>query len=571
MNVWLKFWRTGAAIVIMLASGTALAQHRAGDALAAAKEQALPVEQFLYQYLLSEIAGQRGGASTAARGLIDLAARTRDAKVARRAVEIAYQANQLDEAREGATLWLEIEPASIMARQLLSRLAGGTLETSVANLRTWLAEPKRTGTVLMQVSAILARYPDKARMLDSVRDLTRPYLTRPEARYALAQAEVFANNIAAGLNEAEAALALRANWAPAAILKAQILREQKGSAGAEVARNYLQSFLAVHPAEPEVRLAYARLLVAEKSLLSAREEYRRVARETPDNAEVLYAIGLISQQIGDYADAEAQYQSVLSQMPSDPNPVWYNLGDVANLKKDPGGALNWYRKVNDGDYFIGAQLKIATILAKRDGIATGRKYLRDARNGETESTDTQIQLTLVEAQLLRDYKAFAEVFTLLSDALRTNPDHPDLLYERAMVAEKINKFDVLEADLKRVIEIKPSHAHAFNALGYTLADQGKRLNEAQGYIEKALKLAPNDAFIQDSLGWVQFRQGRKEEALNTLKKAYETRPDPEIAAHLGEVMWSLGQRKEAQDLWKAQLVEHPENESLLGIMKKYKP
>lgn len=552
--------------LVFLACGQAFAAD-ADPGYAARAERALAPEQFLYQYLLSEIAAQRGEPIAAARGLMDLAARTRDAKVARRAVEIAYQAGQPDSAREGAILWLDIEPNSVMARQLLSRLAGGTHDATVANLRSWLNEPRRAPTLLLQIPAMLARYPDKARLLASTHELAARYLSLPEAHFALAQAELYASNASAAMASAEQALVLRANWAPAAILKAQLLRER----GENVAADYLKSFLKNFPAESDVRLAYARALVLQKNLREAREEFRRVATELPGDGEIPYAIGLLSQQLGDPADAQTQYQRVLTLKPNDPNPVWFNLGEVATVSKDVPAALSWYRKVTAGDYFVGAQLKMAALIAKRDGVAAGRKHLREAREADANSPDTNVQLILAEAQLLRDNKSFVEAYAFLSDALRATPDVPDLIYDRAMMAEKLNKFDIFEADLKRVIALKPDHAHAHNALGYTLAEQGKRLDEAQQWIEKAIALAPNDAFIQDSLGWVQFRKGNREAALATLKKAYAARPDPEIAAHLGEVMHSLGQRAEAHALWRAALVEHPGNEIITGIMEKLKP
>ena len=150
-------------------------------------------------------------------------------------------------------------------------------------------------------------------------------------------------------------------------------------------------------------------------------------------------------------------------------------------------------------------------------------------------------------------------------------DTADLLYDRAMVAEKINKLDIMEADLRRVIELKPEHAHAYNALGYTFAERNQRLEEAYDLVQKALKLAPNDAFIKDSLGWVQFRLGRVDEALQTLREAHQQRRDPEIAAHLGEILWAKGEREEALKVWRNSLLENPDNESLVSVMKKFTP
>ena len=204
-------------------------------------------------------------------------------------------------------------------------------------------------------------------------------------------------------------------------------------------------------------------------------------------------------------------------------------------------------------------------------MPAGRKFLQDAQAAETDAPETRIQLILAEAQLLRDAKLFKEAFDALSAAIDKNPGTADLLYDRAMVAEKIDKFDVLEADLRKVIELKPDQAHAYNALGYTFADRNQRLDEAYTLVNKALSLSPGDAFIQDSLGWVHFRLGRVDEALATLKKAYLKRRDPEIAAHLGEVLWAKGEKAEALKLWQSALLESPDNEVLKTVMGKFKP
>ncbi len=177
----------------------------------------------------------------------------------------------------------------------------------------------------------------------------------------------------------------------------------------------------------------------------------------------------------------------------------------------------------------------------------------------------------IEAQLLRDAKAWRDTYEMLSKAVAEFPDSFELLYDRAMAAERVDRIDVLEKDLRRVIQLKPDYAHAYNALGYTLADRTDRLEEAQALIEKAVKLSPEDPFILDSLGWVQYRRGNLDDALRSLKAAYGSRPDPEIAAHLGEVLWTLGRRDEASKLWKAALTQNPDHETLLAVIQKFKP
>ena len=526
-------------------------------------------DQILYQYLISEIAGQRGRIGLALRGLTDLAQRTRDPRLARRAVEVAFQARELPLALDATTLWLELEPNSTVARQALAALIGnqGTLDSARTSIAAMLVQPGRAAAVLMQVNPLLARFSDKAAVAEAVKTLAGPYLYLPEAHYAIALSLLSAKDSGGALLAIDEALHKRSNWAQAAILKSQIFHETS----AEQAVAYLAQYLAEFPDANEVRQSYARLLVVQKSYLSAREQFRIAAKDRPADPEITYAVGLLSQQIEDFADAEVQFKRVLELAPRDANPVYFNLGAVAEGQNRPGAAIEWYRHITAGEYYVTAQLKIAHIIAKRDGIDAARKHFRDVQAAEQDAPETRIQLILAEAQLLRDSRALPEAFNLLSGAIEKNPDTADLLYDRAMVAEKIDKLDVMEADLRRVIELKPEHAHAYNALGYTFAERNQRLDEAHQLVQKALGFAPNDAFIQDSLGWVQFRLGRMEEALKTLKGAYLLRRDPEIAAHLGEILWAKGDRDGALKVWRAALLESPGNEALVSVMKKFAP
>jgi Flp pilus assembly protein TadD len=176
-----------------------------------------------------------------------------------------------------------------------------------------------------------------------------------------------------------------------------------------------------------------------------------------------------------------------------------------------------------------------------------------------------------EAQLLREAGRNADAHQALTAALERQPDQPELLYEVALLAEKLGRVDELESRLRRLIEIKPDHAHALNALGYSLADRNIRLVEARTLIDRALELAPNDPFILDSKGWVLFRQGETQAALDTLNQAFGIRPDPEIAAHLGEVLWSIGRKDEARQTWDTARKEHPANEALAETVKRLQP
>jgi tetratricopeptide (TPR) repeat protein len=313
-------------------------------------------------------------------------------------------------------------------------------------------------------------------------------------------------------------------------------------------------------------LSYARLLVAEKRIDPARREFQRIEQEAPNNADVAVTIGLLSLQMNDYDLAEAKFKRALELNYRDADALRYYLGQVAEERKRYDEALGWYGKVSAGEQVVPAAARYAFILAKQNKVAEARTYLQRV---EVQNQQQRTQLTQAEAQVLREAKAYQESFDLLGNALDQQPDHPDLLYDYAMAAERLDRIDVLEAKLKRLIQLKPDHAQAYNALGYTLADRNIRLKEAREFIEKALKLAPDDPFILDSMGWVNYRMGSLNEGLEYLKRAYSQRPDPEIAAHLGEVLWVQGKKAEAEQLWRGSMKEHPGNDELKAVMKKF--
>jgi tetratricopeptide (TPR) repeat protein len=330
--------------------------------------------------------------------------------------------------------------------------------------------------------------------------------------------------------------------------------------------SYLAGYLKQHPQAKDARLSYARMLVADKKLPEARAQFEVLLAEFPDNAEVTMAVALLALQLNDYDAAEMQLKRALEKNYKDPDAVRLYLGQVNEERKRYDEALKWYGAVGAGEQHINAQARYAGVLAKQGRLADARKHLQQvsARNSQQ-----RVQLTQAEAQLLREATAYQDAFDLLGRALEKLPDSHELLYDHAMAAEKVNRLDVLEANLRKLITLRPDHAHAHNALGYTFADRNERLDEARQLIETALKLAPEDPFIMDSMGWVLYRQGQITEALDYLKRAHALRPDPEIAAHLGELLWVSGQRDEARKLWSSVQKEHPNNEVLQNTVNRF--
>ena len=273
-------------------------------------------------------------------------------------------------------------------------------------------------------------------------------------------------------------------------------------------------------------------------------------------------------QLNDYALAETNLRRLLDMDYRDKNNVRLYLGQIAEEQKKFPDALRWYREVERGEQFIAAQVRYAQVLAKEGKLAEARAHLQQV---EASSSQQRVQLTLAEAQLLRDANQPKMAFELVQQALDRLPNHPELLYDYAMLAERIDRIDILESSLKKLINLQPDHAHAYNALGYTLADRNERLDEARGLIERALKLSPGDAFIIDSMGWVLYRMGNLKESVNYLRRAFAERPDPEIAAHLGEVLWVIGERGEAEKVWRDAVTKSPQNDTLLKTIKRLNP
>jgi tetratricopeptide (TPR) repeat protein len=524
-------------------------------------------EELLYKMMLAEVALQRGQPHIAVQTYLELARETRDPRVARRATEVAWNARFSSAALEAAGIWLQVDPGSAQARQVIAALLVNQARIADAqpHLEKWLATGRDSvGQSFLQLSTLLARHKDKPEVLKLMQALAQPYPDVPEARLAVAQAAWNADNQKVSLEEARAALKLRPDWEIAALFVAQVLQRQSN----EAALGYLNEYLRDHPKARDARLNYARLLVATKSFPEARRQFEVLVEAYPENADVGMAVALLAMQANDYEAAETQLQRVLKLNYKDPELARFYLGQLNEERKRFDEALKWYATVTQGEQFIAAQSRYAAILAKQGRLPEARKHLQETT---ARSAQQRVQLTQAEAQLLRDANAYQEAFDLLGQALAKMPDYPDLLYDHAMAAEKVNRLDILEANLKQLIKLRPDHAHAYNALGYTFADRNQRIDEAYRLIETALKLAPDDPFIQDSMGWVLFRMGRGRDGLDFLQRAYQQRPDPEIAAHLGEVLWALNERDQARKIWAESLEAHPNNELLQDTVKRFQP
>jgi tetratricopeptide (TPR) repeat protein len=566
-------------LLALLLAGAALAQPRPADEDEDEEEtpHAAPAppaplanlpdleltEPILYELLLAEIALKRGSEGLAAQLYAELARKTRDPRIARRAIEVANFARTPQYALESARVWHEVDPQSLQALQTLAGLLIGARKVDEAEpylAKLLSAEGVAAASAFMQLGRLLAGNPDKAGNLRVVRNLAAGHPALPQAHFAVAQAALAAEDEATALAEVRRAAELQPGWEVAAIFEAQVLqRRSPGEASASLA-----AFLAKYPEARETRLAYARLLVGERQFAEARAQFETLLAANPNNADVIYAVALLAAQMKDYAIAEKNLRRLLDMGFRDPNSARFTLGQVAEEQKQWQAAIDWYQSIQRGDQYIPARLRVASVMAKQGKLAEARAYLHNV----TAGGEQRVQLLIAEAQLLRDANQHREAFELLGKALEAQPDQPELLYDHALTAERLERFDILEGNLRKLIQMRPDHAHAHNALGYSFADRNMRLPEARKLIERALELSPQDYYIIDSLGWVLYRQGDLKGAEAQLRRAYDGRPDGEIGAHLGEVLWVMGRRADAELVWDEALKNHPDNETLQKTVKR---
>jgi tetratricopeptide (TPR) repeat protein len=520
----------------------------------------------VFQALVGDIALQRGDIEMGVGAWADLAQRTRDPQVIARATEVAAFARKYDLAIELNKLWLEVDPESVKAQQTQSSLMvlSNRLDDLAPQLATVLEQDKASLPAnLMHLNRMLARHGDKKAVQRLVDRLATPYNEVPEAHFAMGQAAANTSDFMRAQSEFEKALQLRPDWEPAALARAQLQARQSS----QTAISSLSDFVERYPNARDARLALARLLISEKKYDTARTQFDRLIKDNPDNPEVIYPVAMLALQQGDSTTGRAQLEKLLKSDFPDKSTVHFFIGQIDEDQKQLEPALEHYRQVTVGDQYINARARAAQILFKLGRPDEAREMIHST---QASNNNERTQLILAESQLLREAGKHAEAYALLESALAKQPDNTELLYETALTAERLGKADVLEKHLMRLLEIKPDHAHALNAMGYSLAERNIRLNEAHQFITQALSLAPEDPFIMDSMGWVLYRQGKLNEALTTLENAYKLKADPEIAAHLGEVLSALNRKDDARLLLKNAAKKNPENEVLSSAIKKLK-
>jgi len=521
--------------------------------------------EVMFQVLAAEIAAQNGQIGAATATYLSLAESIRDPRLARRATELALAEKSLDHAMRAARLWHELSPESANATQTVEALwlATGQLSQAEPLITARVARARTTNTLpetYQQLARLLSRSSDSAGALALLERVSQPDQQLPEAHLALAGVAAAGGNNDRAASEAEQAFELRPDSERMAILTGQYLQQSaRGNQGAE---QLLAGFLTRQPGAVEARFAYARVLAAQNKTEEASRQMSLALRQEPANPAILLSMAQLSYQLKQSRAAEGYLDRYLALPPDvqrDNTAAWLFHAQIAEDEQRLDDAQRWLAMVTRGEQFLPALSRRAQLMARQGKIDEARALLRSTN---VTTNRERNQLTSAEAQVLRQAGQYQAAFDVLDQALQRQPDNPDLLYDQAMAAEKIDRIDVLEASLRKLITLRPNQAHAYNALGYTFADRNIRLNEAQELIDKALALAPDDPHIIDSLGWLYYRQGKLDRALEVLRQAYTLKPEPDIAAHLGEVLWKSGKTAEAREMWATAKKADPTNETL---------
>lgn len=525
--------------------------------------------QVVFQVLLGELALKRGDVELASQAYADLAARTRDPVVMQRAIEVAGAARRFDLGVTVARLWLETEPQSQKAQQLYvsMMIVANRLEEAEPVLIDLLAADKASLPAnLLSLNRMFALNPDKLAALRTVEKVSREFSDLPEAHYAIALAASAANFSDKAMSEVRTALALRPEWELPAFLGGQVLvREER----VDEAIAFLKSFLNENPRALDVRLLLAKTLVAERRTAEVREQMQALLAAGKDNVDVAYVVAILALQTGDVAVAETQFKRVVASDNQNVSVARYFLGQIAEGKGDADSALADYLAVESGSQYLTARVRAASLLAKKGKLEEARRVFAESATSSQEESD---QLLIAESTLLRTAGQSHAAFAILEAALATQPNQPDFLYESALLAEQLGRYELMETRLRKLISLNLDNARmaqAYNALGYSFSERSIRLDEAQTLIEKALTISGEDGYILDSMGWVLFRRGDLKKAREYLERAYAQKEDPEIAAHLGEVLWQQGEQEAARKLWNLAREQHPSNEVLKKTVERF--
>ena len=555
------------------------AQAQTSDSKTSAPVTSALDSELFYQLLLGELNAREGEPGAGYSLLLDAARKTNDGRIFQRAVDIALQARSGESALAAARAWRQALPTSREANRYLLQILiglnriGETLEPLKREVAS--TDAKDRATAISAIPRYFARVGDKKLAATTVEQALTAYLGTPvpgvSAWTSIGRLRLDAGDSTGALEAARRGQTLDARAEGPATLALSMMNPKTPQAEV-IVKKYLEG-----AAPAEFRMEYARLLLEAQRYSEAAQQLLLVTTEKPDYLPAWLLRGAIELQDGRLAVAETSFgryvdlalakrgTAARAEASRGLIQAYLALAQIAEQGKDFAKADGWLKRIDSQEDQLNAQFRRASILARQGKIEEARKLIRS--QPEKSAQDARLKIA-AEVQMLRDSKQYRNAYDLLAEATARHPGDFDLVYDMAMMAEKLGHLDDMERLLRQVIAGKPDYQHAYNALGFSLAERNTRLGEARQLILKALEYAPADPFIIDSLAWVEYRAGNLAEALQLLQGAFKSRPDAEIAAHLGEVMWTLGRRDEALSIWREGTQINADNETLLDTLKR---
>lgn len=510
-----------------------------------------------YALLVAEMAGQRQLYDVALGNYLLESHRTQDAGVTARATQIAQFIGADQAALDAATLWVKLDPKNPLAQQALSSelVKAARFSESALHLQKALDLEPLLNVNFISLLGVDMSEGSRELWLESLSPLVSRYKANQALLFNIASLHQQQENYDDALNICRELLKQHPEFYPAWSLQARLQATQEKF---DDAIKTINSALKQFKDDKAFLLLKARLLIKNKDIEQASNTFFKLHTANPHDAQILLPLALTQLEQKKYDDAKLSLQKLLNlhQMQSEAH---YYLARIEQYNGNDTAALNHYLAMKGGREYLAAQGAIINIyLSQKDSD----KALAHARQQRTIDNENQQAYFLMEVDILNRTGQYDASLAVLNAALSAYQDSTDLRYSRAMVSEKLGNLEQLEQDLEHIISLEPDNATALNALGYTLADRSTRLDEAQALIEKALIIAPKDPAILDSLGWVYFRLGKLKESLELLQQAFAMFPDAEVAAHLGEVLWAMGDKKQAKSVWRKALDKTPESQIL---------
>ncbi len=529
------------------------------------KEAATAIDpDVMFMLLVAEIAGQREQYGVALEGYMEAAKRVNDPRFAERAAVLAMYMKDSPRTQEAVSLWLKGDAKNLTARKIaaLSALRANDKASALEHLSALLkAEPAGFETTLLELGGVL----QKEDKIDIIYDtLTALSLRQPNQAviyFVQSLLAVQVKNVVVAEQQIQKALKIQPDWDKALMLQAQIAML---SGDMNKAKATIKNAIARYPNNNKLKKLYAQLLIKGESYKEAIDAYQQLVATDPKDMESQFTLGLLYLQLDQDEKAEEIFNSLLEQADWKYQASFY-LGKIEEKRGATDKALAWFDKVTEGDFVLDATLEAVSLLTKDKQFDTASSRLKGLYDRFPKQN---VRILLIQAEIYSQQKQYAKAYNLLTDALTEKPEQPELLYTRALIAEHLNKQDVVEKDLKQILAKEPNNVEALNALGYSLLNYPDRYAEAEGYLKKAIELRPDEAVIMDSYGWLLFKQGKHQVALDYLQRAYAKQQENEIAAHIAEVLWTLGRKEEAKKLFDNAIKNAPADEYLLEFQQR---